>query len=245
MFLKGFKRVLVALLVGVLFMGSVTAHASANKQNTQESVNIINDEISMYNKKGIPVNIFSTNDVTIYTVEITDEKELEKYDKTGKGKLESRTITYILPKKNNSVVKYELDTDAHPLFFANYTISDWKYDGNRHYDTTEGTPFRIEGKANFTHTVSTSTTWKLYGEGSGKVKGAVELKIGGEIGETNEKEWQIEVDVPEGYYRDFEVWEYLTKYTFNVLRNNKSYSTGSSAYKPNGGRKLTNDLYRK
>lgn len=247
----GFKRVLVTSLMGVIviLLGSTKVNATTNEQtvqdvqDVQESGDIIKDEIAMYTKKGASINTFSTDEEIIYTVEITDKKELEKYDKTGEGKLESRTITYILPKEDNNAVEENLNqsTYASPA----YTISGWSYESNRNYNTTEGTPFRIEGKANYSYKATTSTTYKLYGEGSGKVKGLVEIKLGGEIGSTSTKEWTIAVDVPEGYYRDFEVWEYLSKYTFNVLSDGNSYATGCSAYKPNGGQKLTNDLYKK
>lgn len=246
MFFKRIKSMLIALLIVVMFMGSVTAYASTNNQSPQDSaVDIIDDELSMYNEEGTLINTFSTNDETIYIVEITDKEELKKYEKPGEDILESRTITYILPKEDNNLAKDEVDTVQSPFLFANYTVGSWKYIGNRYYTPSQGTPFRVEGKAKYTYTTSTSTTWDMYGEGSGKVKGLVEVKIGGKIGAVNKKDWKISVDVPEGYYRDFEVWEYLSKYTFNVLKDNKTYSTGCSAYKPNGGQKLTNDLYKK
>ncbi|QSX07119.1 hypothetical protein JYG23_07185 [Sedimentibacter sp. zth1] len=248
--LKKIKSILTATLIGVLFIGLTPVNAMTasdvtndvnNDLNIEESYVNIYDEILMYLEKGATLKTYSKTDEIVYIVEITDEEELKKIDKTGQGKLKSRTITYILPQENN--LKTEFNKTEFVLM-STYNVGNWTYAGNKWYTPSEGVPFTIEGEAEFTHTVKTASTYQLYGEASGKVKGIVELKLGGEIGFAEEKEWEVSVSIPEGYYREFEIWEYKTKYTFDILEGDEVYSSGW-AYKPNGGRYMTNDLYEK
>lgn len=71
----------------------------------------------------------------------------------------------------------------------------------------------------------------------------MEAKIDGKIGNSVTKYWKPAVNVPQGYKRQLEVWQYLTKYRFDVTKNGSYYSS-CNVFVPNGGQRITNDLYK-
>jgi len=231
---------IICILVALTLMLSFTSFAEEEN---------INDGMEVLIQNNNAIQTMRSSDNVVYSVEITDKNQLAKYEDKSKGELVSRTITYVLPKNENNT-NYDLLSYKQPLdyqinLFTKWTIGSWTYKGNQWYTPSEGTPYKIEGAAKFTKQVTSEAYYTLSGEASGKVKGLVEVKVGGEIGEKSTDTWGIAVDIPENYYRLIEVWEYKSKYVFNVKRNGDVYSTGCYAYKPNGGQKVVNDLYKK
>jgi len=55
--------------------------------------------------------------------------------------------------------------------FTDWEIGDWTYQGNRYYKSFEGTPFGIEGKANITQSIKTTSSYTIYGQLSAEIKG--------------------------------------------------------------------------
>ncbi len=211
---------------------------------------VANDELSLYAEQGMPIQMLSDENHNIYTVTITDKEILakiqEEENRTNQGELVERTLTYVLPKSEALITESNSETDEPTSQLWNdWTLGNWKYISNQWYYTDKGIPFRIEGAADYDYEVETVTKYSISGEGSGKVKGIVELKLGADFESASTKTWRIKVKIPEGYYREFEVWEYLNKYEFNVLKDGKTYGTDGVVYEPNGGQKLKNDLYKK
>lgn len=204
----------------------------------------LNDELQTYIEKNMVTKSYNA-DNAIYTVTIDDANELEKIHNGSNDKLISRTITYIILKEEDTFKEETNISKNLTRWGDDWTIGGWEYISNRWYTESEGTPYRVEGAADMTVKITTESSYQLFGEGSGKVKGIVEIKIGGKIDEKKKTEWSIHVQVDDGYYRDLEVWEYKSRYDFNIYKNDELYATDGIAYKPNGGKKLTNDLYKK
>ncbi|GMQ65271.1 hypothetical protein [Vallitalea maricola] len=228
------KRKLSLLLVLVFILSSSGMAYAKNAPSSK-----VNDELMVYMEKGMAIKTFSNPTTDVYTVTITDTDELAKYDNSDEGKLVSRTLTYVMPKEDKNVpLMIRRSSDRGEI-----TIENWKKETNRAYDKTDGTPYRVYGKVtDFKLKATTTSYWEVYGEGSMDVLDVIELKIGGKNGESNVKEWEVHVTVPENHYRDIEVWEYLDKYTYDIHYPKEGYNEGT-AYAPNGGLRITNDLY--
>lgn len=205
------------------------------------------DEIKNLKDFGCNVKIHDDGSNTIYEIEITDKNILKT---SGNDNLISSTLTYIIPKteikKQSNILESSIlkDLDAVTRATAAPELRNWTYVGNSFYEPSDGTPYKIEGPANFSLSATTTSHWEINGSIAYNVKQVVEGKIGGSAGQENKRTWSINIDIPNGYYRKIEVWEYLTKYAFDTYLGNFFISSGT-AYKPNGGLKITNNLYKK
>lgn len=263
---KLFKRITTTFLAVSLCLGlsfPTELHAQENGirdklgknptsfRSKRDDSDVIN-ELERFRSLGLATKVHEDETKKIYEVTINDPEILKKSDNKKDGELVSTTLTYILPKNpiheefNNSYDSALIDegVDAISRATASPELKNWRYIGNRFYDENDGTPYRVDGPARFNLNVETISYWEVSGSLGFNIKKIVEAKIGGEIGGKNSKSWTVNVRVPSGYYREIEVWEYLTKYRFDVYLSNYLVSS-HSAYKPNGGLRITNNLYKK
>lgn len=135
---------------------------------------------------------------------------------------------------------YAIDNINEPI---NQIVQEEKKNDDFEFYKEKGT---LELKSINNNSISLSATeyYEIEGSIGGKVKGIIEAKIGGKINSSKTATCSFDVSIPENYYRKIEVWQYLTKYKYNVTKNNNHYGN-DACYKPNGGKRIVNDLYEK
>lgn len=213
--------------------------------------NISIEELEKLKQDGALMNVTKNGSGTFYEITTTDNSTLQQYQEPNKGELVARTVTYFIPEEHKEdwvncshSNQQSEEIDAITRATTPYKMRNWKFIHPTAYVESNGTPYRIEGPIDFNLSAKTISYWQIHGNVTLKIKEIIESKIGGEAGKKNELEWAINVNVPSGYYRDIRVWEYLNKYTFDIYFGNRYISSGS-AYKPNNGLRIINNLYRK
>ena len=123
--------------------------------------------------------------------------------------------------------------DAISRATAGQQLRNWRLVGNQFYSPGDGTPYQIEGPANFQLNAMTRSHWSINGNFSAMIQSMIEVHIGGYSGKENTLSWTLNVNIPQGYYRKIQVWEYLTKWVMEALPalNEVAYVRFASVYR--------------
>lgn len=252
---KIIKKNILLCLISISFIFSLARDAVA-VEFYNEKYSVIKDsllsELNTYKQMGVPYKITENDKYKIYEIEVRDKNMLKKLDLPDINSLVSSTQTYLIPKSkieyeninSNHDINKKYDFDTVSSATVSPEIRNWKYIGNKYYNKSRGVPYSIEGPINFNLLAETISYWETSSNLELGLRKKVELKLGGKIGRRNKKQWSINVKIPKGYRREITVWEFQNKYNFDVYFVN-NYLNSYSAYKPNGGLKISNNLYKK
>lgn len=259
---KMISTIMTFLLVPMLVFSTQVFAAEDNYQNNvvidpgngddKVDDSLILEELEQYRAAGLATKVYEDDLKTVYEVIVEPVNIPGKSEDSKDEKLVSSTLTFFIPKNNSSEYVDDVQdmgstikkVDAISRATAGQQLRNWRLVGNQFYTPGDGTPYQIEGPANFQLNATTRSHWSINGNFSAMIQSIIEVHIGGYSGKENTLSWTLNVNIPQGYYRKIQVWEYLTKYAFDIYFGHTFISSGS-AYRPNGGLKVTNNLYRK